>query len=197
MKRFLFLMVLLLSSCAQLPPLPKMSASQLVSWHVNGRIAISTHTDSWTANVFWQQQGPVYEIRLNMPLGQGVMSLRGDDKGVVMRTANNKTFTARDPDVLVAQVLKLYIPVTALHSWIRGIPVSQPSPQWYTFDEAGRLHRLRQNGWEIVYKRYIKVQGFDLPNKIFLENDRFQIKIVIYKWDIILQHLTESKNFLL
>ena len=182
--KHLFVCVLLLSSCAQLPPIPPIPANQLDSWRINGRIAISTKNDSWTANVYWQQQGPTYQLRLNAPLGQGAFLLEGDDDGVIMQTANQETFTARDPDILVTQVLKLEIPVTGLHFWIRGLPAPQPSPQWYTFDETGHLHRLRQDGWEITYMRYINIQGIDLPNKIYLENDRFKVKIVISKWNI-------------
>ncbi len=183
MKRLL-LLILLLSGCAQLPKMPQTPASKLDSWRLNGRIAISTRTDSWTANVYWQQQGPSYILRLNAPLGQGAFLLEGSENGVIMRTANNETFTDRDPDALIAQVLKLEIPITGLHFWIRGIPAPKPSPQWYTFNKAKHLHRLRQDGWEILYRRYINVQGIDLPNKIHLENQRFKVKIVISQWDI-------------
>jgi len=119
-----------------------------------------------------------------VPLGQGAMLIKGNDEGVVMHTANKETFTANNPDALVADVLKLEIPVTGLRFWIRGVPSSKSSPTWYTLNEAGHLHRLRQDGWEIVYKRYANVHGINLPNKIFLENDEFQVKIIISQWNI-------------
>ena len=183
MKR-LFLLALLLAACTSLPPLPPKPAMQLDSWRLNGRIAISTESDSWMAKVYWEQNGPTYQLRINTSFGQGAFLLEGDDNGVVMRTADNKTFTAPDPDTLVAEVLKIALPITNLHFWIRGLPSANSSPSWYTFNKAGHLHRLRQDGWELDYKRYVKVQGIDLPKKIFLEDQQFKIKIVISKWDI-------------
>ncbi len=185
-KRFPMIIVLsiLLYSCAQLPPMPTTPAEKLQSWRLNGRIAISTQDDSWTANVYWQQQGPTYQLRFNMPLGQGAVLLEGDDKEVMMRTANHETFKAADPDTLVAQVLKIEIPVSHLYYWIRGIPTPKASIGRYTLDEAKRLHNLQQDGWEIVYGRYVSVYGLFLPNKIFLENDNFKVKLVISQWNL-------------
>lgn len=183
MRRFL-LLVLLLSGCAQLPPLPFMPASQLNSWQLNGRIAISTKNDNWTANVYWLQQESTYQLRLNTPLGQGALLLEGNDNGVVMHTADNRVFNAPNPDVLVTNVLKLEIPVTGLYFWIRGIPISDASYQWYNLNETGQLQNLRQKGWEIEYGRYINVQGTSLPRKIFLDNGQFRVKIAISQWNI-------------
>ncbi|HDN25742.1 MAG TPA: outer membrane lipoprotein LolB [Thioploca sp.] len=183
MKR-LFILALLVTACSPLPPLPPNPAKQLDSWRLNGRIAISAEKENWMAKVHWQQNGPTYQLRINTSFGQGAFMLEGSDDGVVMHTADNKTFTAPDPDSLVSEVLKVDLPITNLYFWIRGLPSDNSSPSWYTFNEAGHLHRLRQDGWELDYKRYTKVHGIDLPKKIFLENPQFKIKIVISQWDI-------------
>jgi len=186
MRRLLILLLLLLFGCVQMPPMPPMPAKQqLDSWRLKGRIAISTENDSWTAKIFWQQQGAAYQLRLNTPLGQGVILLEGDDKGVVMHQGDKKTIKAANPDILIAKVLKVELPVTNLHAWIRGLPAPHSSPQWYTLDDAKRhVQSLRQDGWEIDYKEYIHVQGIDLPKKMLLENNRFKVKIVISQWEI-------------
>ncbi len=183
MKRLLIL-ALLLSGCTQLPPLPPTPASQLDSWRLNGRIAVSSEHESWPpANVYWQQQGSAYELRLNMA-GQGALLLKGNNNGVIMHTADKKIFKAANPDALFAEVLKLEIPVTNLHSWIRGFPAPHSSPQWYQLNETGRLRSLRQNGWEIDYKHYVNIRGIYLPKKIFLENNQFKVKIAITQWHL-------------
>jgi outer membrane lipoprotein LolB len=190
---FWSVMAWLLSSCAPLSPIPSFKTHQLNSWRLNGRIAISTQQDSWTANVYWQQQGPAYQLRLNTPLGQGALLLEGNDSGVMMQTANNQVFRARDPDALVSKVLKLHLPVTGLHFWIRGLPMPKPAPQWYQLNDRGQLHRLRQNGWEIEYGHYVNFQGIELPKKIFLENHQFKVKIIISNWDSLVLGI-EKKN---
>ncbi|MDM8568913.1 lipoprotein insertase outer membrane protein LolB [Thiotrichales bacterium HSG1] len=182
MKKLLLL--LLISGCLALPPLPQMPAKQLNSWQINGRIAIKTKNDSWTAKFNWQQQIATYKLRFSNPMGQGAILLDGSDSGVIMRTADNKVFNAKDPDTLMADVLKLYIPVTNLNFWIRGIPTPNSSPQWYSLDKIGRLQTLRQDAWEISYGRYTNIENINLPKKIFLDNDEFQVKIIVDKWRI-------------
>jgi len=184
MKHLLLLLVLLFSACASLPPLPPLPANQLNSWQINGRIAIKTESENWTANVYWQQRDSTYQLRFNVPPGQGIMLLEGNSSKVVMRTANNETFTATDADELVADVLKVNIPISNLRFWIRGIPSPKSSPTWYTLNKTDNLQRLRQNGWEIDYKQYINVHNIYLPRKIFLENAKFKVKIVISQWKI-------------
>lgn len=182
--RYLFLLVLLLSGCAQLPPLPPTPASQLDSWSLNGRIAILTGHDSWIAKIYWRQQGTAYQIRLNGPTGQGALLLKGNNNGVMMHTADHKTFEAPNPDALIRKVLKLEIPLSHLHAWIRGFPDSNSTPESYTLNNAGQLQHLRQDNWRIKYGRYIKVQGIYLPKKIVIENTRFKLKIAISHWYI-------------
>ncbi len=182
--RYFFLLLLLLSGCAQLPPLPPTPASQLDSWRLTGRIAILTGHDSWIAKIYWRQQGTAYQIRLNAPTGQGALLLNGNNNGVMMRTADHKTFEAPDPDALILKVLKLEIPLSHLQAWIRGFPDPNSAPESYTLNEAGQLQHLRQANWRIKYGSYIKVQGVYLPKKIVIENTRFKLKIAISHWDI-------------
>jgi outer membrane lipoprotein LolB len=184
MKYIFVVVLLLLSSCVPLTPIPSWPAHQLNYWQLNGRIVISTPNESWTAKVHWQQNGSSYQLRLNTPLGQGAILLEGNDNGVIMHTADNQVFTASDPDTLVTKVLKLNIPVSGLHFWIRGLPMPKPAPQWYYFNEKGYLHRLRQKGWEIEYERYDKFQDINLPTKILLENNQFKVKIAISSWNL-------------
>ena len=176
--------LLLLSSCVSLPPLPPIPAGQLNRWQLQGRIAVSTQDDTWTAKVYWQQQEQAYQLRFNNPVGQGVIRLDGNERQVVMQTADNKRFSANNPDTLVAETLQVNIPVTQLNFWIRGVPSPQPSPRNYQLNAAGQLISLQQDNWQIEYKRYIKVQQLYLPQKLFLENDRFQVKIVITQWQL-------------
>jgi outer membrane lipoprotein LolB len=184
MRKFWLTSLLLLSSCVSLPPLPPLPAAQLQRWQLQGRIVVSTPEDTWTAKVYWQQQDQAYQLRFNNPVGQGVFRLEGNEQQVVMQTADKKRFSADNPDTLVAETLQVNIPVTHLNFWIRGIPSPQPAPRNYQLNAAGQLTSLQQDNWQIEYKRYIQVQQLYLPQKLFLENDRFQVKIVITQWQL-------------
>jgi len=184
MKRFLLILVVFLSACVSLPKLPPLPASQLDAWRLKGRIAISSDSENWTASVYWQQQGSTYQLRLNMPLGQGALLLEGDEKEVIMRTADNKTYKAANADALMADVLKLDMPVTNLRFWIRGIPAPQSAPDRYLLNDKKQLRHLQQDGWFITYLHYVNVEGIALPKKMFLENQSIKVKIAILEWAI-------------
>jgi outer membrane lipoprotein LolB len=184
MKRFLLILVVFLSACVSLPKLPPSPASQLDAWRLKGRIAISTDSENWTASVYWQQQDSTYQLRLNMPLGQGALLLEGDEKGVIMRTADNKTYKAANADALMSDVLKLDLPVTNLRFWIRGLPAPHSAPDRYLLNDKKQLRHLQQDGWFITYLHYVNVEGIVLPKKMFLENQSIKVKIAILEWAI-------------
>lgn len=191
----LWLLVGLLNGCAQLPT-PSSPALQsawqihqtrlnaIQAWRLNGSIAMATEEKNWTARVHWQQQGPVYQLRFNAPLGQGAMRLDGNSDRVIMRTAKNETFMAHNPDALIVQTMGLEIPVTHLYYWIRGLSAPQPAPLNYTFNDTGHLHTLTQDGWQVEYVAYMEANRINLPKKIYLYNSHFEVTIVISQWEL-------------
>ncbi len=189
-------------SCTQLPSQPSPALQSLwqvhqsrlgiiQAWRLNGSISITATTPeaeekNWNARVYWQQEGESYQIRFNAPLGQGAVRLDGNDQQVIMRTAKNETFVARDPETLILETLKLEIPVTHLLSWIRGLPAPHPVPSQFSLKETGNLHVLEQDGWNIEYLSYIQAEAeaIELPKRIYLYNSRFEVNIVISEWQI-------------
>jgi len=196
-KISLLLNIFLVSACTTvLPPkpiTPEMQAlwqthqtqlNALHQWQINGRIAITTPDENWVANVYWQQQDNQYRLQFHIPPGQGVMVLNGNAGAVTLRTSDNQTFVAQDPDELIEKVLKLTIPVKGLHYWIRGIPKPIELLTDYQLDETGYLYTLQQDGWAIEYKRYQDIDNLHLPDKITLQNNKFKVKIAISEWHV-------------
>ncbi|MDY6992116.1 MAG: lipoprotein insertase outer membrane protein LolB [Pseudomonadota bacterium] len=199
MKTWIFILTVNMSGCALIPPSPPPPASPathalwqthqaqlrtLTAWRLNGRIAITTEQDNWTAHVHWQQHEQEYRLRFNAPLGQGALLLEGNEQQVMMHTAEQKTYIAENPDALILKTLNLAIPITGLHFWIRGLPKPKQLPSAYRLYEHGYLYSLQQDGWHIEYSRYIPNNTIELPSKIFLDNGQFKVKIVISSWDI-------------
>jgi len=194
-KLITWILLLLLAGCAHLPPPPtaetqalwrvhQAELSQVKSWNLEGRIAVATLEDNWSAKVYWQQQADQYELRFNAPLGQGGLLLVGDPGGVVMHSSKGETFTAPTPETLIAKTLRLEIPVTHLHFWIRGLPVPGLPTSQLLLNEEGYLYRFQQDGWNIDYQRYFNDTEITLPGKLYLENDRLKVKIVISQWKL-------------
>ncbi len=189
--------VLLLAGCASQPGLPLLTAQQeaqawqvhqarvagLDGWALTGRLSVHTEDDSWSGKLRWRQGGEQFQIAFDAPMGMGGARLRSEDAGVLMEVANGQRYTAADAESLLFRFIGMRLPVTGLRYWVTGLP--QPDlPSSLEYDGAGRLARLQQASWDIRYRGYLHVQNVDLPKKVFLENDRLNVRLVIERWDV-------------
>lgn len=200
MKRLLGL-CLLLAGCAGAPPTPvpqpvaspeitwqsrQVQLSELQNWQLSGRVMVSNEDEAWQLNVIWQQQADNYKIRISGPLGMGKVRLQGSEDGVFLYDSDGRTYYAKEPDSLLLEHTGVFMPVTSLYYWIRGLPdPASGTPQVSQLDAWGRLAHLRQGGWSIDMKRYARVDKLQLPDKLFLHNDKgTEVRMIVDKWNI-------------
>ncbi len=196
MKLYVFALVasqLLLSACTPVSVKESTAAQSslwearkaqllLVSdWDIKGRIGVVTSEDGWHADLRWQQQVDAYEIGLTGPFGQGSLRLYGDGQGVSLMVPKEGVVHAESAEKLLQENLGWSLPVDALRYWVRGLPATDMSGK-YVFDELGRLTELHQNEWHILFTRYAKVAGLDLPSKIVLQRKDLKAKLIVSKW---------------
>lgn len=192
--RWLLLGVLVLAGCATHPTVTAPEAEPawlehraaleaLRDWQIQGRVALRTDTEGWSANFDWRQRGSSYRIRLRGPFGQGAVELQGGQHGVWLKRADQPAVFAQNPEVLLQQETGWQLPVSGLTAWLRGLPVADGNPdiQW---DTQGRLLHIGQNGWLIDYQRYLEKDGLSLPKKLRLERDSVQVRFVVDNWQI-------------
>lgn len=200
MKRFLLLLLpaLLLSACATAPPrLPQgvlqqvwqdrqAQLARLDHWSIEGRVAVSTETEGWQASLHWRElAGGRFVIRIIAPLGQGTVALDGGPGRVVMRTTEDPhPVTADSAETLLYERLGWHVPVAGLRYWVRGLPDPDSRPPKLELDAKGRLAKLSQDGWQIEFSRYQQVGAYQLPGKVFLQNDQLKVRMVIHTWDL-------------
>jgi outer membrane lipoprotein LolB len=156
---------------------------RLDQFQVNGKLAARTAQDAGSAVVDWQQRGNQYAIALSGPLGAHAMQLTGAPGNVTLKTSDGQRFHANSPEQLLAERFGFRLPVSNINYWIRGLPVPGV-PADTTFDSAHRLTKLVQQGWDIAYLNYTKVNGIDLPQKMAIDSAALQVKIVIYQWKL-------------
>jgi outer membrane lipoprotein LolB len=66
---------------------------------------------------------------------------------------------------------------------VRGLPAPAPQPQAViSRDEAGRLQRLEQSGWDIRYTRFQSADGWNWPTRLRLTTDELVVRLVIDEW---------------
>jgi len=179
------LTVLLMAGCATAPaPRSSQPAAAMTAWQLNGRVSLTRGEEGWHAGLYWQEQADTFYLRISGPLGQGGFQLNGDARGVVLVDADGQTFAARDADALLADVTGWQLPVTGLRYWIRGLPQPTAGQAQMTRDEAGRIRRLEQSGWDITYNRYQALAGRDWPTRMRLEAADISVTLVVDEWTV-------------
>lgn len=191
------LLGLLLGACAGVPTDPgqrdlgsapweghRAAVDRLQRWSLRGRVALHTPEAGWQAGLVWTQMASGYSLRIMAPLGQGTYGLDGGLTEVALRTPDNRIHVARDPEALLQRNLGWSLPVSGLHYWVRGIPDPRADIDSLGTDASGRLTELQQSGWHIRVREYGRYQGLDLPKRIFLDTEKFKVRIAIERWDL-------------
>jgi outer membrane lipoprotein LolB len=155
---------------------------QLDQWQLKGRIAVTMRRQAWSASLQWVQQRQNYHINIIAPLGQGSVSLEGNDRGVSMRLAKDRVLQADAPETLLRKNLGWSAPVSGLIYWIRGIPVPGKRIKKLSLDTEGRVIQMEQSGWQVSYSGYSSQGGINLPGKIDLVNGGLRLRLVIRNW---------------
>lgn len=187
----------LLAACATQPELPSLTPLEqarawqahqaqvagLDEWALSGRISVRTADDSWSGKLRWRQGSEQFQIAFDAPMGMGAARLRSDDGGVLMEVADGRQFAAADAESLLYRFIGMRLPVAGLRYWVTGLP--QPDlPSNLEYDGAGRLARMQQANWDIRYRGYLHVRHVDLPKKVFIANERLNVRLVIERWDV-------------
>lgn len=155
------------------------------SWSFSGRLSIKTREEAWTGKVRWQQNAAKFRIHFNSPTGQGAVQLTSNPQfGVEMRVADGGVYYADDAETLLYNHTGWKLPVSGLRSWIIGLPEGNKEIAQLHFDEQGRIDAMEQYQWQIQYLDYQKVEQYDLPRKVVLQNDQLSLRIVIDLWNI-------------
>lgn len=175
------LVTAVLAGCAALEPsrpvLPRAPAFDLV-----GRVAVTHDGRPFSSGVRWQHAAERDEIWLLSPLGQAVAHIVCDAEGAVFTGADRRQSSARDVETLTRRALGWELPVARLAWWVRGGIAADGVIAEFDRDPQGRLLRLRQDGWDIVFV-YRSEEGVDsLPRRLELKSESQTIRLVIDDW---------------
>lgn len=154
------------------------------AWQASGRLGIQSEREGWSVSFRWEQQPGSYRIVLSAPLGQQSAELIGEAGDVTLLLADGRRASAASAEDLLMQQLGWRIPVQGLYFWVRGLP-AQGAEESHALDAQGRLIWLKQAGWNISYLRYGEFSDMNLPTKIFLDNERFKVRLVIDDWTLL------------
>ncbi len=156
----------------------------LGEWVLHGRISVTTEDDSWRGKLRWQQGAQDFQMYFEAPMGLGAARLSTSSAGVVMQVSNGKTYYAADVEDLMYQFIGMHLPLAGLRYWVTGLPQPGMPSSVVEYDGAGRLAHLQQADWDIHYRGYLNTGDVDLPKKVFIENSRLNVRLVIEHWGV-------------
>ncbi len=154
----------------------------LENWQVLGRFAAQGEEESWNGHFQWQNRGKTYRLLIAAPLSGGSVVLEGDSRQAVLRMEDNSQYTEKSANDLLYRYTGLKLPVDQLKYWLRGLPAPRQAVKQASLDNQGKLLKLQQAGWAIEFKRYHQNGALSLPNKLFLANHEFDVRLVVQQW---------------
>lgn len=188
--------LLLSAACAHAPPTTSQAPPQWDAtvarlaayrqWEIRGRAGIRVDNDGGPLSLHWLRNAHGDRIEFAATIGKGLFQLQTGAAGATARDDKGRVYRAADAQTLLAQLTGWQIPINGLQYWVRGIPTPEPivAAQW---NEAGRLQRLDQDGWEVHYSEYVEQNGEQLPRKLRLIRGGtpvIDIKLIIEQWNL-------------
>ena len=168
-----------LAACAGLPAgerVPRAAAFDLV-----GRVAVTHDGRAFSSGVRWQHLAEQDEIWLLTPTGQALAHIVSGPAGATLTGADQSQYHASDAESLTRRALGWELPVTRLTWWVRGEIVPQGPVEEALRDQQGRLVRLRQDGWHVIFVHPAGEQG-GRPQRLELTRPGYQIRMLIDSW---------------
>lgn len=188
------LLAVVLSACSSRPRLPDEAAdeaawvehsrqlAQVQAWSLDGRVALRTEDDGWTASLRWSQWSDFMEFRLRGSFGVGSTRVRGTPERMVVENSRGESWTTTDPEAELALETGWRVPLSSLRWWMIGLPAPGSEPETRRVNGDGHLVLLEQDGWSIYYEDYAVREGVALPGKLLIESEGIELRVRIRDW---------------
>ena len=160
--------------------------STIHNWEIRGRVALFVDDDVYNLGLDWKLGKNHSTLKLEAPLGQGLIQLDKKDSQVTLVTSEGKNCSGLNAEQVLLQSTGWSIPVEGLESWIKGINHDN-SGYLPDIDSSGKALTLLQDNWRINFLQYkesllANYNNPTLPHKIYMKRQNLALKIVIDQW---------------
>jgi len=188
----------LLAACASVSPTPEGPPDEeawmehrrallaMQSWTLDGRAALRTDDDGWTASLRWSQWADYMDFRLRGTFGIGTTRVRGSQDWMIIENNRGEVWETAFPEAELERLTGWQVPLGMLRWWMVGVPAPQGPAADKSIDAEGRLIHLEQLGWRVDYEDYSPVgeSALPMPGRITVENEEVRLRIRIRDWSL-------------
>ncbi|NND45040.1 MAG: outer membrane lipoprotein LolB [Xanthomonadales bacterium] len=190
----LALAALLVQACATPPAAPpgdpeafaayqerRSGITAIGHWRLSGKLSIDDGEDGGSGRLDWVVNGDFAQLDFRGAFGKGAWRLELGPSGARLHKADGSVVVAPTVDTLVVEEVGWRIPVDALQWWARGL-AAPGDERAMELDPEGRVLRLNQHGWEILYSRYRAFGNQQLPGRMDASSGDRRVKLAIVGW---------------
>jgi len=196
---FVCLVLVLLVSCSTIQkethhtPIYSQSIEQRISqlnalnkWKISGKIAFIQSKKRESASIHWHIDESSQQLDLTSYLGINVLHLSSKNESHHLKV-DGKSYQTNDLDNLIESLTGFPLPTKALSSWIKGLAFD--TKDTITYSEENKLPKVltsyyQNRIWQIEYRKYSNIEGYQLPTSLQIKHDDLTIKIAINQWTI-------------
>ncbi|WP_159084746.1 lipoprotein insertase outer membrane protein LolB [Dongshaea marina] len=195
---FTALCCLLFAACSSTPPTPTLSASQqaanwknyqknadsLTDWTLRGKLALITPDQKGSLNLFWQNRDTNYKMVLSDFFGRTILTLQKINDEFYLTDNRNHHYQTSEPEALIYNLTGLMIPLQALPSWVKGVPL--PQQQKVIKGPQGLPATFVQGSWQADFQEFMQKGKVQLPQKLKIQEhqEKLTLKLAIYDWSL-------------
>lgn len=155
-----------------------LTIATITAFNLKGKIGVQANRNSFSGSLHWQHALETDHIALFSPLGSQVADIKKTPTFVTLTDNQGQAITEKNAEALTEKVLGWQLPLAGLSDWVLGRP-SHTGLSDREWDGDGKLIKLTQNGWQIEYMEYTKIDAYQLPAKMHLQHGNVKIKLVI------------------
>jgi outer membrane lipoprotein LolB len=155
-----------------------LKVAEIKAFNLKGKIGVQANRQSFSGSMHWQHALETDNIALYSPLGSQVADIKKTPVLVTLTDNQGQAITEKNAEALTEKVLGWQLPLAGLSDWVLGRP-KQSTLSDREWDDDGKLIKLTQEGWQIEYTEYTKIDAYLLPTKMHLQHGNVKIKLVI------------------
>ncbi|MDD5035240.1 MAG: lipoprotein insertase outer membrane protein LolB [Methylococcaceae bacterium] len=163
------------------PPVTQERLYRLSDWKLEGRLAVQSPGEAWSANLHWEHGRGQERLLISGPFSQGAVSIILQDDLIYINEGNGVVSSSRDADALLQAKLGFSVPLHSLRYWVLGLP--EPNADFVAQREPSEGKKgFSQSGWALAYERFIRVHDWVLPGKITALGGGLKLKLIADEW---------------